>query len=71
MRNVKFGKSGLEISELGFGGIPIIRLNVDKAVKFFAAHMIEESLFMILPMHTGTAKRKLAAPLTACGIKLS
>lgn len=33
MRHVKFGKSGLEISELGFGGIPIIRLNVDTAVK--------------------------------------
>jgi aryl-alcohol dehydrogenase-like predicted oxidoreductase len=33
MRYIKFGKSGLEISELGFGGIPIIRLNVDMAVK--------------------------------------
>jgi predicted aldo/keto reductase-like oxidoreductase len=33
MRNMKFGKSGLEISELGFGGIPIIRLDVDKAVE--------------------------------------
>ena len=33
MRYVEFGKSGLEISELGFGGIPIIRLNVDTAVR--------------------------------------
>ena len=33
MRQVKFGKSGLEISELGFGGIPIIRLDIGTAVK--------------------------------------
>jgi predicted aldo/keto reductase-like oxidoreductase len=33
MQYVKFGRSGLEISELGFGGIPIIRLNVGTAVK--------------------------------------
>ena len=33
MRYIKFGKSGLEISELGFGGIPIIRLDVNTAVR--------------------------------------
>jgi aryl-alcohol dehydrogenase-like predicted oxidoreductase len=33
MRYVRFGKTSLEISELGFGGIPIIRLSRDKAVK--------------------------------------
>ena len=33
MRHIKFGKSGLKISELGFGGIPIIRLSTDEAVK--------------------------------------
>ena len=33
MRYVKFGNSDLKVSELGFGGIPIIRLNVDTAVK--------------------------------------
>jgi len=33
MRYVKFGKSGLEISELGFGGIPIIRLDVHTAMR--------------------------------------
>ena len=33
MRYVRFGKTSLEISELGFGGIPIIRLSRDTAVK--------------------------------------
>jgi aryl-alcohol dehydrogenase-like predicted oxidoreductase len=33
MRYVRFGKTGLKISELGFGGIPIIRLSRDMAVK--------------------------------------
>ena len=33
MRYVRFGKTSLEISELGFGGIPIIRLSRDAAVK--------------------------------------
>jgi len=33
MLQVRFGKTGLTISELGFGGIPIIRLNRDEAVK--------------------------------------
>ncbi len=33
MKQVKFGKSGLKISELGFGGIPIIRLDIHTAVK--------------------------------------
>lgn len=33
MRQVKFGKSDLEVSELGFGGIPIIRLDIAAAVK--------------------------------------
>jgi uncharacterized protein len=32
MRYVKLGKTGLKISEVGFGGIPIIRLDVDTAV---------------------------------------
>jgi len=30
---VKFGKTGMTVSELGFGGIPIIRLDVDTAVE--------------------------------------
>ena len=33
MRLVAFGKSGLQVSELGFGGIPLIRLNKEKAVQ--------------------------------------
>jgi len=33
MKYVKFGKTGLEVSELGFGGIPIIRLATNTAVK--------------------------------------
>jgi len=33
MKTIKFGKSGLEVSELGFGGIPIIRLDTRTAVK--------------------------------------
>ena len=33
MRYLKFGRTGLNISELGFGGIPIIRLNKDTAIK--------------------------------------
>jgi len=33
MRYVQLGKTGLKISEVGFGGIPIIRLDTDTAVK--------------------------------------
>ncbi|MEI7638833.1 MAG: aldo/keto reductase [Syntrophus sp. (in: bacteria)] len=33
MRYVMLGRTGLEISELGFGGIPIIRLNMDTAIQ--------------------------------------
>jgi uncharacterized protein len=33
MRYVNLGKTGLKISEVGFGGIPIIRLDTDTAVK--------------------------------------
>ena len=32
MRYVPFGTTGLTVSELGFGGIPLIRLNKDSAV---------------------------------------
>ncbi len=32
MRYIPLGKTGLTVSELGFGGIPIIRLNEDEAV---------------------------------------
>ncbi|RPH86952.1 MAG: aldo/keto reductase, partial [Deltaproteobacteria bacterium] len=33
MRYVPFGKTGLTVSELGFGGIPLIRLNDELAVE--------------------------------------
>ena len=33
MRYVKFGKTGMSVSELGFGCIPIIRLDADTAVE--------------------------------------
>jgi uncharacterized protein len=33
MRYVMLGRTGLEISELGFGGIPIIRLDMDTAIQ--------------------------------------
>ncbi len=33
MRDVIFGKTGLKVSELGFGGIPLIRLGREKAVE--------------------------------------
>jgi uncharacterized protein len=33
MRYVKLGKTGLQISELGFGGIPIIRLDTNTAIQ--------------------------------------
>jgi uncharacterized protein len=33
MRSVKLGKTGLTISEVGFGGIPIVRLDIPTAVK--------------------------------------
>lgn len=32
MRYLQLGKTGLKVSEVGFGGIPIIRLTVDEAV---------------------------------------
>jgi len=32
MLSIPFGKTGLEVSEVGFGGIPIIRLSRDEAV---------------------------------------
>ncbi|HVN72123.1 MAG TPA: aldo/keto reductase [Desulfomonilia bacterium] len=33
MRSILLGKTGLTVSELGFGGIPIIRLDFDSAVR--------------------------------------
>ena len=33
MKYVELGKTGLKVSEIGFGGIPIIRLQMDEAVK--------------------------------------
>lgn len=33
MRDFIFGKTGLKVSELGFGGIPLIRLDREKAVE--------------------------------------
>ena len=33
MRYITFGKTGLQISELGFGGIPIIRLDMNTAIQ--------------------------------------
>jgi len=32
MRYLDFGRTGLKVSELGFGGIPILRLAADEAV---------------------------------------
>jgi uncharacterized protein len=33
MRYYRLGKTGIEVSEVGFGGIPIIRLSTDEAVR--------------------------------------
>ena len=33
MKYIRFGKTGLTVSEIGFGGIPIIRLAADEAVR--------------------------------------
>jgi predicted aldo/keto reductase-like oxidoreductase len=33
MRDVMLGKTGLKVSEVGFGGIPIIRLSMEEAVR--------------------------------------
>ena len=33
MRKIELGKTGLMVSEVGFGGIPIQRLNEDRAVE--------------------------------------
>ena len=33
MQKVLLGKSGMEVSKIGFGGIPIMRINEDEAVK--------------------------------------
>ena len=43
MRYVPFGKTGLKVSELGFGGIPLIRLDKDSAVNVLRrAHDVEK-----------------------------
>ena len=33
MKSARLGKTGLEVSELGFGGIPITRLDLAEAVE--------------------------------------
>ena len=33
MEKVRLGKTGLEVSKIGFGAIPIQRLSMDEAVK--------------------------------------
>jgi len=51
MKMIKFGKTGLSISRIAFGGIPIIRLSKPEA-----AHLVRESINMginkEMPYHT-------------------
>lgn len=63
MRNIRLGKTDLEVSELGFGGIPIIRLGFDEAVEV-VRHCYDRGVtFFDTANVYGDSERKIGAAL--------
>ena len=65
MRYVNFGSTGLKISEVGFGGIPIIRLGQAEAVEVLRRAYDRGITFTTPPTRTATASKRWASPSRA------
>ncbi len=63
MRNITLGRTGLEVAELGFGGIPIIRLDFEEAVNV-VRHCFECGItFFDTANVYGDSEKKIGAAL--------
>lgn len=63
MRSTRLGKTGLMVSELGFGGIPIIRLGFDEAVEV-VRHCFEHGItFFDTANVYGDSEKKIGVAL--------
>lgn len=63
MRSIRLGRTGLMVSELGFGGIPIIRLDFDDAVAV-VRHCYERGItFFDTANVYGNSEKKIGAAL--------
>jgi len=63
MKSTRLGKTGLAVSELGFGGIPIIRLGFDEAVEV-VRHCFERGVtFFDTANVYGDSEKKIGAAL--------
>ena len=69
LRLTGLGKSGIMATELSFGGIPIIRVNVDEA-KLVIEHSFELAYgFLILPICMGTVRKSRERHWSLSGTK--
>ena len=60
---IELGKSGLKVTELGFGGIPIMRVNIDEA-KLIIEHCFELGIRFFDTAHMyGDSEEKLGEAL--------
>jgi aryl-alcohol dehydrogenase-like predicted oxidoreductase len=62
MRYLKLGKTGLEVSEVGFGGIPIIRLSLEEAVAVLRRALERGVTLFDTPTSAWTARTRSAGP---------
>ena len=70
MRSVRLGRTGLMVSELGFGGIPIIRLDHDAAVDI-VRHCYENGVtFFDTANVYGDSEKKIGAALESVRDKI-
>jgi len=63
MKSVKLGKTGLTVSELGFGGIPIIPLDFDEAVSIVSHCYANGITFFDTANMYGDSEQKIGAAL--------
>ena len=62
MKEVRLGKTDVMVSEVGFGGIPIIPLSHEDAVKVVDHGFDRASPSLIQPICTGIVKRRSVRP---------
>ena len=57
MKMMRLGKTNYKVNKNGFGALPIQRRNKKIPLKLYKKHMTMESISMILPAFTQTAKK--------------
>lgn len=71
MKKVILGKTGLQISYMGFGGIPLQRVTQEEAKEVFKALVEQGVNYLDTARPIRSAKNGLAVPSKACGTSLS